>query len=132
MYGEEYEPPRSTLGEHLYEHMKDEDADRSPEAVERLLADGGYETANSRTLNDVGYALLAEDELDMAIAVFRHNIGLFPDEANPYDSLGEAYMIKGDPEQALEYYRKALEIDPTFESAIQALERLQAAVPKSQ
>jgi CubicO group peptidase (beta-lactamase class C family) len=126
MFEEEYEPPRPTLGEYLYEHMKEDGADRSSEAVKQLLADGGYEVSSSRTLNDLGYALLAEEEIDMAIAALRHNVSLFPEEANPYDSLAEAYMIKGDREQAAEYYRKALEIDPTFESALRALERLQA------
>ncbi len=124
MFGEEYEPPGPALGEYLYEHMKEDGADRSSEAVEQLLTDGAYEVPSSRTLNDLGYALLAEEEIDMAIAVFRHNISLFPEEANPYDSLGEAYMINGQREQAAEYYRKALEIDPTFESALHALERL--------
>ncbi len=124
MYGEEYEPPRPTLGEYLYEHMKDEGVDRTPETVERLLSEGGYDITSSSRLNDLGYALLSEREVDMAVAVFRHNISLFPEEANPYDSLGEAYVIAGDREQAAHYYRKALEIDPTFESALRALERL--------
>jgi CubicO group peptidase (beta-lactamase class C family) len=126
MFGEEYDPPRPTIAEYLYEHMREEDADRSAEAVERLITLGQYPIASSRALNDVGYALLAEGEYDMAVAVFRHNITLFPDEANPYDSLGEACLMNGDRGQAVEYYQKALEIDPTFESALRALENLQA------
>ena len=125
MFREEWEPPRPTIAEYLYEHMKNKGTDRSAEAVGQALTEGDYQIASSRTLNDVGYALLAEDEPDMAVAVFRHNISLFPNEANPHDSLGEALVVKGDRLHAIECYRKALEIDPTFESALRALEGLQ-------
>jgi len=43
-----------------------------------------------------------------------------------YDSLGEAYMVRGDKEKAIENYQKALALDPTMESAKQALIKLKA------
>lgn len=49
---------------------------------------------------------------------------MYPQEANLYDSIGEFYLRKGDKEQAIAFYRKALEVDPKFENAKQALERL--------
>ena len=63
---------------------------------------------------------------DLAIAVFELNVRLFPDEANPYDSLAEAYLKKGDRAAAIERYAKALEVDPGFTHAREALDRLQA------
>jgi tetratricopeptide (TPR) repeat protein len=44
--------------------------------------------------------------------------------ANGYDSLGEAYMKKGDKENAIKYYEKALVLDPKMGTAIEALKKL--------
>jgi tetratricopeptide (TPR) repeat protein len=41
-----------------------------------------------------------------------------------YDSLAEAYLLSGDKEKAIENYRRAVAIDPTMESAKQALKQL--------
>ena len=45
--------------------------------------------------------------------MFEYNISNFPKSANVYDSLGEAYMIKGDKAQAIKNYKKSLKLDPT-------------------
>ena len=52
------------------------------------------------------------------------NVEAYPQSANAYDSLGEAYLVGGDKEKAIENYRKALAIDPTMESAKQVLKKL--------
>lgn len=75
-------------------------------------------------LNGFGYRLLRQKQLDEAIEVFKLNVELYPQAANVYDSLGEAYMARGDKERAIENYQKALAIDPTMESAKQALKKL--------
>lgn len=75
-------------------------------------------------LNAFGYALLRRKQVNEAIEVLKLNVEAYPQSANVYDSLGEAYMLRGDKEQAIENYRKALEIDPTMESAKQMLKKL--------
>ena len=60
----------------------------------------------------------------VSIPVFQANVKLFPKEANPYDSLAEAYLKDGQKDKALAYYKKALEIDPDFPSAKAAMEEL--------
>lgn len=59
------------------------------------------------TLNNLGYYYVGLEKFDAAIAIFRKNIDLFPDVANCYDSLGEAYMLSGKREEAIKFYRKA-------------------------
>ena len=77
-------------------------------------------------LNMVGYGFLYEEEdPDAAIELFLLNTTLFPEVANCWDSLGEAYAMKGDREAAITAYNKALELAPGLESAVQALARLQ-------
>lgn len=75
-------------------------------------------------LNALGYYLLGKERYDDAIEILELNVTLFPESANPYDSLGEAYMRKGDKESAVINYEKALAINPGMPSAIEALRRL--------
>ena len=60
---------------------------------------------------------LQDNLVDNAIIVFQENVRLFPNEANAWDSLGEAYFLKRDKDNALKSYRKALELDPNSKSA---------------
>lgn len=75
-------------------------------------------------VNGLGYELMAAKRLDQAIAVFRLNVAAFPQSANAHDSLGEAYLTKGDKEAAIGSYEKALELNPNQRSAVEALKVL--------
>ncbi|MFY0602765.1 MAG: hypothetical protein JXQ93_02365 [Flavobacteriaceae bacterium] len=81
----------------------------------------------SKVLNSIGYEFLQEKSLDNAIKVFQENAKLYPNEANSWDSLGEAYFYKRDKVLSLKAYKKALELDSNSASAkkmIQELENL--------
>jgi cytochrome c-type biogenesis protein CcmH/NrfG len=52
------------------------------------------------------------------------NVELYPQSANVYDSLGEAYMKNGDKELAIENYQRALELNPANTNAVEMLKRL--------
>lgn len=60
-------------------------------------------------VNLFGYQLLGQKKSDDAIAVFRYNVGLYPDSANVYDSLGEALEGTGQTKEALANYTRAVE-----------------------
>jgi tetratricopeptide (TPR) repeat protein len=76
--------------------------------------------------NLLGYRYLGEQKVDAAIAVFEINVERFPDSWNVYDSLGEAYGVKGDTERAIQHYRRSVELNPDNGNGIQAIERLEA------
>lgn len=76
---------------------------------------------NQSTINQMGYEFLRQNDKRMAIAVFKCNVVAYPQSANVYDSLGEAYLKNGNKELAVYNYKKALEIDPNFASALRAL-----------
>ncbi|MCB1124289.1 MAG: tetratricopeptide repeat protein, partial [Verrucomicrobiae bacterium] len=62
--------------------------------------------------NRIGYRLLENGQKEPAIFVFQMNTELFPQSANAWDSLGEAYLKAGQKEKAVEYYNKAIKLDP--------------------
>ena len=49
----------------------------------------------------------------------------YPSSANAYDSLGEAYMIKGERNLAIRNYRRSLELDPNNDNAAKMIEKMQ-------
>ena len=77
-----------------------------------------------RRLNLMGYALLREKKDEHAVKVLELNVRLFPESANTYDSLGEAYMLSGMRELAIENYEKAVELNPESRNAIEMLRHL--------
>lgn len=78
------------------------------------------------TLNNVAYEFLNRGRVDDAIRIFTLNSLEYPCSANVYDSLAEACLKKGDKASAIENYRKALTMDPSFESSRKALKELES------
>jgi len=72
----------------------------------------------------VGYRLLGNNKLKKAIEIFKFVVSEYPESANAYDSLGEAYMKAGERELAIKNYEKSLELDPRNENAKKMLKDL--------
>jgi CubicO group peptidase (beta-lactamase class C family) len=125
-FGQSYDPPKPPLGATIFRALKDGRSDVTAEGLDELVSQGGYEIRRPFELNMLGYELLGEGEVEMAIAVLDLNLKRFPEDANCYDSLAEAYLTAGDRERAISLYRKALEVDPGFENPRRVLERLTA------
>jgi uncharacterized protein len=64
-------------------------------------------------LNRVGYQLLRANQNLEAIETFRKNAATYPNSANVYDSLAEAYEKNGQLKQARENYEKAYKMAET-------------------
>lgn len=58
-------------------------------------------------INQMGYQYLGQNKPEEAIAVFKTNVERYPDSANVYDSLAEAYERGGRIELAEPLYNKA-------------------------
>jgi CubicO group peptidase (beta-lactamase class C family) len=85
-------------------------------ALEDLLRDSP-EITTEEFVNNLGYFLLGERRVNDAIAVLQLNRRAYPESANVYDSLGEAYLQSDRLEEAMASYRRALELDPDNEVA---------------
>ena len=77
-------------------------------------------------VNRLGYQLLGLKRVNDAIEVFMQNTSDYPQSFNTWDSLAEAYMIKGDKESAIKYYQKSLELNPDNTNAIQKIKELES------
>lgn len=68
--------------------------------------------ATEPEINGYGYQLLAENKYDKAIEVLTLNTQRYPKSANAWDSLGEAYALKGDKKNAIANFKKSLSMNP--------------------
>lgn len=82
-------------------------------------------------LNWVGYRLLREKKFEPAIKVFEKNIKEYPEEANPLDSLGEAYLHiysnnlqEKYMQKSEELFHRALQVNPEFTTSKYQLNRV--------
>ena len=116
-----------------------------PSAAEKLgeiLRRSGYEPAKDdihvllsrktryyfveAEFNILGYNLINEGKLNVAIEAFKITVGLYPDSWNAYDSLGEAYALAGSKDLAIANYEQSLKLNPDSPSGTNALKQLKA------
>lgn len=76
-----------------------------------------YNFSDSNELNGVGYKLIGRGQIADAIKIFELMVKEFPNDANAYDSLGEAFMLNKNYDLAIKNYKKSLELNPKNENA---------------
>ena len=82
-------------------------------------------------LNMIGYELLGNEQNENAIKVFKLLVSEFPNEGNPYDSLGEAYFINEQYDLSLENYKKAFELNPKNGTAEKMIQEISEIISQS-
>jgi Flp pilus assembly protein TadD len=124
--GRSYSMPKRSAAEAIAAAVK---SGTDGVALERRFATVRADTARFAViepeLNRLGYYLLAHGATTSAVDVFRFNVIAFPRSANVYDSLGEAYLARGDTALAVANYRKSLELDPGNTNAVNILKRIE-------
>ena len=75
-------------------------------------------------MNRLDYDLMSVQRVKDAIEVFKLNVEDYPQSANVWDSLGEAYVRDGQTELAIKNYQRAVEFDPQNAGAVEALKKL--------
>jgi CubicO group peptidase (beta-lactamase class C family) len=81
--------------------------------------------ALERALNDWAYRMLnGGGKPKEALEIFKLNVYLFPNSANVYDSVAEAYAVNGQRALAIQNYKRSLELDPKNTNAVQQLKKL--------
>lgn len=77
-------------------------------------------------LNDMAYQLAGIGKVEAGMAILQTAVELYPKEANLYDSIGELYLKQNEKAKAIEFYQKALQLDPNLASAKSMLEKINA------
>ncbi len=76
-------------------------------------------------INYYGYLFLyTRPDIEKAIFYFNYNTQNYPLSSNSWDSLAEAYKLKGDKEKARKFYNKALELNPKNTEIKKKLDKL--------
>ena len=78
--------------------------------LQALADDPNYATA----YNQLGYLYSRTGDYPKALEALGKYVQLLPNEPNPHDSYAEVLRLSGRFDEALEHYRMALKIDPTF------------------
>jgi tetratricopeptide (TPR) repeat protein len=98
--------------------------------AKKMVTDTKYRYINFEDkINTAGYNMLNGNQTEAAISVFQLNTKLFPKSANAWDSYAEANWKAKKKDKAIEYYNKAIELDPhgvTGENARKVLKQIQA------
>jgi tetratricopeptide (TPR) repeat protein len=101
---------------------------KNSEAVEMIKQarekNPSYTGVNENAINVIGYAALGNKNYEGAIAIFALNCEYYPDSFNTYDSLGEALMMAGSYKDAIENYKKSVELNPKNENGKKMIEKL--------
>jgi tetratricopeptide (TPR) repeat protein/predicted Ser/Thr protein kinase len=71
--------------------------------------------------NMLAYAYNELGDFEKSIWAINQYISLAPNEANPYDSRADLYAFNGKLDQAIDSYRKALEIKPDFYASLRKM-----------
>ncbi|MBV6440618.1 MAG: hypothetical protein EPGJADBJ_02290 [Saprospiraceae bacterium] len=81
--------------------------------AEQMVKNPQYRYVNFESkFNQAGYDLLRGGKTESALFVFQLNTQLFPRSANAWDSLAEACWRAKQKDKAVEYYNKAIALDP--------------------
>lgn len=119
-----YDLPKRSIAEELFRTVREKGSEVALTQYHTLSQDKTY-YLNEFELNRIGYLLKdTEKKIKEAIVIFKLNTKAYPQSANAFDSLGEAYMENADKELAIRNYQKSVELDPQNTNGIEMLKKL--------
>jgi CubicO group peptidase (beta-lactamase class C family) len=106
------------------------DSENGKAFIKKAAAINANGVAGPNGLNNMAYQLAGIGKVEAGMAILQTAVELYPKEANLYDSIGEFYLKQDQKEKAIEFYQKALQIDPNLASAKSMLEKINAVTVK--
>lgn len=125
LYGMETPNPKPSLAVQIWKEFREKTLNEAISEITLIKNNKEYYIREGE-LNNLGYALLQEEKVTEAIEVFKLNVEMFPQSANVYDSLGEAYAKAGNTDDAIMNYKIVLKMEPENEHAKKMLDELQS------
>jgi len=93
------------------------DKEKGKQFLKRAIEINSKGLASAESLNNFAYLLARIGMRDGGLAILQTAVELYPNEANLYDSIGDFFSTKGMKEKAIEFYKKALAINPNYPNA---------------
>lgn len=91
-----------------------------------------FNFSDESELNNLGYKLMRSGNIISSIKLFQLYVSQFPNSANPYDSLAEAYFNNKEYTLSKQNYLKSLELNPENTNAKEMLSKInQILSPKN-
>ena len=104
------EPIKNNFYAYAVDYIRKNSSDKAKELLRLLQEKYPNDFSNSRSLNSIGNILLMLNENSQwALALFKKNIELYPNDGNLWDSLGDGYKANNQIEDAIKSYQKAIE-----------------------
>lgn len=125
LYDRPYDMPLKSIAWEIRKIIEEKGMNSAIQAYHSIRAEQSDEyDLGERELNAVGYYFLRNGKRKEAIEIFQLNVEVYPDYANGWDSLAEAYMLNGDKKLAIKYYKKCLKLNPKSQNALNMLRKL--------
>ena len=118
------------ITEKIYQDYKKDGIEKALKNYDQTPVKGNQYTYLSEPLNQLGYRLMAEGDLDAAEKAFLAQIDEYPNEANPHDSYADLLIEKGDKEKAKKHFQKAIELAGNIDDKEAKQQMLAASKPK--
>jgi CubicO group peptidase (beta-lactamase class C family) len=124
-YGWTYKPPREDGSNHLYLLAMVKGTPAALREYDELKGQTSPDyKVDEGSLNLFGYRLLFSGKGSDAVDVLLKNTKEYPQSANAFDSLAEAYAKTGQKDLAIQNYEKTLQMNPKNPNAVEQLKKL--------
>ncbi|HYC87380.1 MAG TPA: serine hydrolase [Chryseosolibacter sp.] len=125
LYNKQTTSPKKSLARAMLSASQESGTDGAMKLFRAFKDNSAAYYLSEAEMNSIGYYLLYTlGNINAAIEFFKVNTVQFPQSSNVYDSLGEAYMVLGDKENAMINYTKSLELNPNNTNAVEMIRKL--------
>ena len=123
LHDKPYDLPKKSMANSLLDKIEKDGIETALSYYKEIKESNDY-YLDENEMNLSGYQLLESEKVKAAVAVFKINREAFPNSFNVYDSYGEALMVLGDTTQAIENYKKSVQLNPDNKGGIKILKEL--------
>ncbi|MEM9300302.1 MAG: serine hydrolase [Bacteroidota bacterium] len=115
LLGEVEKEWKVSIGYKLKDYILTEGIEKCKEVYFQIAKEDSIYWCEPKFLDELGYSLLWRGHEKAALDIFQFAVELEPDNATWNESVGEAYLALGEKENAIEWYEKAVELNPKQE-----------------
>jgi len=120
LHDKPYDFPKKSIAYALLDRIEKDGIDAALKFYKEVKDSNGY-YMNENEINSAGYELLQSNKAREAAAVFKLNVEAYPKSFNTYDSYGEALLALGNKPEAIENYKKSVQLNPGNENGVRVL-----------